>query len=161
MLRLRNTYDRYMTINQRLVIAVMGFVTPAIAQIDGLALSAELRAKYGPALKRETFSTPAGEMIVDYGATDRVCRIGLPPMAPDNRQPGMKSAKAMDDFLLELIPPARRGKELGRGVTMMGAPGISVVRYENVMISEMLQGQERTGITVRFPNESCPDRPDH
>jgi hypothetical protein len=100
-------------------------------------------------------------MIVDYGATGRVCRIDLPPAAPDNRQPGMKSAKAMDDFLLEPIPSARRGKELGRGVTMMGAPGISVVAYENVMIAEMLQGQRRTGITVTFPNESCPDGPDH
>jgi hypothetical protein len=150
-----------MTINQRLLIAVMSFVAPAIAQIDGLSLSAELRAKYGPALKRETFLMPAGEMIVDYGATGRVCRIGLPPVAPDSRQPGMKSAKAMDDFLLELIPSARRGKELGRGVTMMGALGISVERYENVTITEMLQGQRRTGIMVTFPNESCPDRPDH
>jgi hypothetical protein len=150
-----------MTLNQRLLIAVMAFVTPAIAQIDGLALSAELHAMYGPALKRETFLIPAGEMIVDYGATGRVCRIGLPPLAPDNRRPGMKSAKAMDDFLLELIRSGRRGKELGRGVTMMGAPWMSVVRYENVTITEMLQGQERTGIVVTFPNESCPDRTDH
>ena len=161
-----------MTVNRRLLIAVMGFAAPAIAQIDGHALSAELRAKYGPALKketskyrhtlkRETFLIPAGEMIVDYGISGRVCRIGLPPVAPDNRQPGMKSAKAMDDFLLELIPPARRGKDLGTIVTMMGLPGISFIRYENVMITEMLQGQERSGITVTFPNESCPDRLDH
>ena len=150
-----------MTVNLRLLIAVMGFVAPAIAQIDGHALSTELRAKYGPALKRETFLIPAGEMIVDYGTTGRVCRIGLPPVAPDNRQPGMKSAKAMDDFLVELIPPARRGKELGTMVTMMGLPGISVVTYENVTITEILQGQERSGITVTFPNESCLDRLDH
>jgi hypothetical protein len=150
-----------MTINQRLLIVAICFVAPAIAQIDGVALSAELRAKYGPAVKRETFLIPAGEMIVDYGATGRVCRIGLPPVAPDNRQPGMKSAKAMDDFLLELIPAARRGKELGHSITMMGAPGISVVAYENVTIAVMLQGQERTGITVTFPKESCPDGPDH
>ena len=154
-------YDRYMKINQRLLIAVMSFVAPAIAQIDGLALSAELRAKYGPALRRETFLMPAGEMIVDYGATGGVCRIGLPPMAPDSREPGMKSAKAMDDFLLELIPAAQRGKELGRGVTMMGAPGIRFASYQNVTITEMLQGQRRTGIMVTFPNESCPDGPDH
>jgi hypothetical protein len=150
-----------MTINQRLLIAVMGFVAPAIAQIDGLALSAELRAKYGPALKRETFLIPAGEMIVDYGATGRVCRIGLPPVAQDNRQPRMKSAEGMDDFLLELIPSARRGKELGRHVTMLGTVRISVVPYENVTITEMLQGQRRIGFTVTFPNESCPDRSDH
>ncbi len=154
-------YDRSMTINQRLLIAVIGLVAPAIAQIDGLALSGELRAKYGPALKRETFLIPAGEMIVDYSAAGRVCRIGLPPVAPDNRQPGMKSARAMDDFLLELIPSAQRGKELGRSVTMMGAPGISVVAYENVTITEMLQGRERTGVTVTFPNESCAGQPDH
>jgi hypothetical protein len=150
-----------MTINQRLLIAVMGFVAPAIAQIDGLALSAELRAKYGPALKRETFLIPAGEMIVDYALTGRVCRIGLPPVAPDNRQPGMKSPNAMDDFLLELIPSARRGKELGRHVTMMGTLRISVVQYENVTITAVLQGEERIGVTVTFPNESCPYRPDH
>jgi hypothetical protein len=150
-----------MTIGRRLLIAVMGFVAPAIAQIDGLALSAELGAKYGPALTRKTFLIPAGEMIVDYDATGRVCSIGLPPMAPDDRQPGMKSAKALDDFLLELIPSVRRGKELRRFVTWMGAPGISVVAYENVTITEMLQGQSRTGVTVTFPNVSCPDRPAH
>jgi hypothetical protein len=144
-----------------LLISVLGFVAPAIAQIDGHALSEELRAKYGPALTRETFLIPAGEMVVDYGPTGQVCRIGLPSLAPDDHQPGMKSAKAMDDFLLELIPSARRGKELGRGVTMMGAPGISFVRRENVTITEMLQGHERTGLTVTFPNESCPDRPGH
>ena len=44
-----------------MLIAVMGFVAPAIAQIDGRALSAELRARYGPALKGETFLIPAGE----------------------------------------------------------------------------------------------------
>jgi hypothetical protein len=82
-------------------------------------------------------------------------------VARDNRQPGMKSAKAMDDFLLELIPSARRGKELRGFVTTMGLGGISVVAYENVTITEMLQGQRRTGVTVTFPNESCPDRPDH
>jgi hypothetical protein len=60
--------------------------------------------------EKETFLIPAGKMIVDYVATGHVCRIGLPPVAPDNRQPGMKSAKAMDNFLLELIPPAQRGK---------------------------------------------------
>jgi hypothetical protein len=150
-----------MTINVRLLITVMSFVTPAIAQIDGFALSADLHAKYGPALKRETFLIPAGEMIVDYGASGHVCRISLPPMAPDSRGPGMKSGKAMDDFLLELIPSARRGREIGRGVTMMGAPGVSFVAYENVTITEMLQGRERTGVTVTFPKESCSDRHDN
>ena len=100
-------------------------------------------------------------MIVDYDATGHVCRIALPPLAPDHRQPGMQSGKAMDDFLLKLIPSAQRGRKLGRSVTMMGAPGISVVRYENVTITEMIQGQERTGITVTFPNESCADQPHH
>jgi hypothetical protein len=44
---------------------------------------------------------------------------------------------------------------------MGGAPGESVERYENVTIAEMLQGQQRTGITVTFPNESCPGQTDH
>jgi hypothetical protein len=72
----------------------------------------------------------------------------------------MKSAKAMDDFLLDLIPLSRRGKQLGGGVTRMSANGISSVRYENVTITEMLQGERRSGVVVTFLNESYSDRSD-
>jgi hypothetical protein len=67
-----------MRIDLRLLVAVIGFVAPATAQIDGLALAAELDAKYGPPLTRETFIIPAGKMIVDCGVTGHVCRIQLP-----------------------------------------------------------------------------------
>jgi hypothetical protein len=87
-------------------------------------------------------------------------RISLPPVAPDERQPGVKSAKAMDDFLLELIPYTKRGKELVRGVTYVGLAGRSFITYENVTINEMLEGELRTRVIVTFPKENCSDRPD-
>lgn len=61
-------------------------------------------------LARETFiPRPGIEMVVAYAANTRVCRIQLPAMAP-SRQPGVESAQATEDFLLELVPLAMRGK---------------------------------------------------
>src|ERR1700677_1911156 len=51
--------------------------------------ASQLRAKYGPAgcgtpLDRETFTiSPGLEIVVDYGADEKVKRIELPGTAPD------------------------------------------------------------------------------
>ncbi len=58
--------------------------TTAFAQLD----SSALRAKLGQPVNRETFHMPAGfDLIVDYGMTGQVCRIGGPDGdAPRDRQ---------------------------------------------------------------------------
>jgi hypothetical protein len=152
-----SAYDRAMSIDLSLLVAVFGVVAQALAQTDGLVLAGELRAKYGPPLARETFAIPAGEMIVDYSANGRVCRIDLPATAPEERRPEVRSAKGMDDFLLGLIPLAQRGKELKRLVTSIGLASVSAVEYQHLTISHVSQGQRQTGITVTFANEVCRD----
>src|SRR6185436_16287964 len=98
----------------RLVATFIGFVLSAFAQVDGAWLASDLRAKYGPPLAREVFTgRPGIEMVVDYAANGHVCRIQLPLVGP-GREPGLKTAQAIDDFLAELIPLTMRGKELGR-----------------------------------------------
>ena len=84
-------------------------------------------------------------MAVDYAANGNVCRVQLPPTAPD-------------DFLLELIPLSMRGKELGKMVEMFGVNSIRIIEYENVAISESYHGDQRTGVTVSFPKEQCRDK---
>ena len=98
-------------------------------------------------------------MIVDYAASGHVCRIQLPPFGPSSRQPGVTSTQAIDDFLVELVPPAIRGKELRRMMMAMGLQSISMVEYENVTIAELLNGSTRTEVTVTFKNETCPAPP--
>ncbi len=98
------------------------------------------------------------EMVVDYAASGNVCRIELPPIGPD-REPGVKSARAVDEFLLELIPMATRGRELRRWMTTAGLHSSSAVQYENITVSEGFEGQTRTGVTVVFAKEECRDRP--
>ena len=97
---------------------------------------------------------PGFEMVVDYAANGHVCRIQLPPVA-EGREPGVKTAQALDDFLAELVPVTMRGKELGRMVEAMGAASISQIDYENVTISELREGGRRTKVTVIFKNEEC------
>jgi len=126
-----------------------------LAQIDAPAFASDLRAKYGPPLARETFmARPDLEMVVDYAANGHVCRIQLPAVGP-SREPGVKTAQAVDDFLAELVPLTMRGKELGRMVEALGLPSVSIVKYENVTISETRQGERRTGVAVSFKNEEC------
>jgi hypothetical protein len=141
-----------------LAICVFGFAWSAFAQIDGARFASDLRARYGPPLARETFvARPGIEMIVDYATNGHVCRVQFPPVGP-GRESGVKTGQAVDDFLAELVPLAMRGKELRRLHTFMGAISMSSVEYENVTISESLQGQRRTGMTVTFRDEECQDQ---
>jgi hypothetical protein len=98
----------------------------AFAQIDGPKFAADVRANYGTPLARQTFLIPAGgEMVVDYAANGNVCRIKLPSIGPDDRQPGVRSPKAIDDFILKLVPLTLRGKELRRMAQQVGLSYLS------------------------------------
>lgn len=141
--------------NLSLFVSFAGFALSALAQIDGARFASDLRAKYGPPLARETFvARPGLEMVVDYAANGHVCRIQLPPLA-EGREPGVKTARAVDEFLLELVPIAMRGQQLLRMVEALGLPSMSHVEYQNVTISELWQGEQRTGVTVAFKREEC------
>jgi hypothetical protein len=97
---------------------------------------------------------PGLEMVVDYAANGHVCRIQLPPIA-EGREPGVKTAQAVNDFLMELVPMTMRGKQLLRMVEAVGLPSMSHIEYRNVTISELWQGEQRTGVTVAFKEEEC------
>jgi hypothetical protein len=133
----------------------------AFAQIDAARFAAELRANYGPPLTRDSltrdvvFTVPVGEMVVDYATSGHICKIRLPGMAPEEGHPGVKSTKAVDDFLLKLLPLSMRGKELRKMQGQQGLASVLWTEYENVTISEVSQGQGRTGVTVIFTNEKC------
>jgi hypothetical protein len=142
----------------RLLAIFIGFAISAFAQIDGAQFAADLHAKYGPPLARETFTVrPGFEMVVDYAANGHVCKIQLPPFAP-SPEPGVETTQAVDDFLAELIPLTMRGRELGRGQMNAGLTSVSIVEYENVTISETFL-ERRTGVTVTFTKEKCTERP--
>lgn len=142
----------------RLLAVFVGFVMSAFAQIDGPKFAADVREKYGIPLARQTFLIPAGEMVVDYATNGNVCRIKLPSMGPDDSQPGVKSTKAIDDFVLKLVPLNLRGKELRRMSQSSGLSSVSWVEYENVVVAEVRIGSERTGVTVTFTTEKCQDQ---
>jgi len=143
----------------RLFAAFAGFAMPALAQIDGAKFAADVRAKYGTPLSRQTFMIPAGEMVVDYATNGNICRIQLPPMGPEDRQPGVSSTKAVDDFVLKLVPLTLRGKELRRMAQFTGLHSVSTIDYENVVIADWLLGRERIEVTVTFTAEKCQDQP--
>jgi hypothetical protein len=112
-----------------LAICALDLALPAFAQIDGARFASDLRAKYGPPLARETFvARPDLEMIVDYAANGSVCKIQLPPVAqvPESN---VKTPKAVDDFLAELVPVTMRGKVLQRLHEASGLPSVSIVEY--------------------------------
>jgi len=143
----------------RLLAAFVGITTSALAQIDGAKFAADVRAKYGAPLSRQTFMIPAGEMVVDYATNGNICRIKLPSMGPEEGQPGVSGTKAVDDFVLKLVPLTLRGKELRRMAQIMGLHSVSTIEYENVVIAEGHLGLERIGVTVSFTAEKCPDQP--
>jgi hypothetical protein len=139
----------------RLLAASLWISASSFAQIDG----GTLRTKYGTPLARETFNVMTGvEMVVDYAANGHVCRIQLPPVAP-GRDPRISTTQAIDEFIAGLVPMTMRGKELNRMVFTSGPNNVSMIKYENVMISEVLQDIRRTGLTITFTKEVCRDQP--
>jgi hypothetical protein len=138
--------------------AFIGFAVSLSAQFDPDKFVVGLRASFGPPLTREVFSVPVGEMAVDYAANGHACEIRLPGRAPEEGT-NVISAKAVDDFLVKLLPLSIRGKELAK---ILGSEGIVngvTTQYENVTISEWSNGQTRPGVTATFTKEKCQDRP--
>ena len=141
-------------------ICCLGFALPAVAQLDSYAL----HAKYGSPLNRETFHLPAGfDLVVDYGATTRVCKIELPALLPSKEKISNTSEmkQHMYEFLAELVPSAIRGKELQRFAEMHGLLSLAYVEYEHVTISEAQNANQPWDdrITVRFKDYDCQTPP--
>ncbi len=126
-------YHRHMDAKRTLHLFVIfvGFAMSALGQIDGAKFAADLRAQFGAPLARQTFKIPAGEMVVDYAVNGNVCRIRFPSMAPEEKRPGVWSTKAMDDFVLKLVPLTLRGKELRRMASLIGLYSVSTIEYED------------------------------
>jgi hypothetical protein len=140
-----------------LAMCAFGFAGSALGQDDAARFASGLRAKYGPPLARETFAARPGiEMVVNYAANGHVCKIELPPIAPEGDS-GVQTPKVVDDFVAELVPSSVRGRELRQGpYVAMSTISMRSVEYENVTISELRQGPRRTAVTVTFKREACP-----
>ena len=141
-----------------LLLSFIGCSVSLWAQFEADKFVAGLRANFGPPLAREVFLVPAGEMVVDYAADGRACRIQLPAVGPEEGT-NVRSPKAVDDFLLKLLPLSMRGKQLGKMAEGMSLQSVLITQYENVTISESLHGQRRIRVTVTFTKEKCEDRP--
>jgi hypothetical protein len=140
-------------------ICCLGFAMPVVAQLN----SSALRSKYGPPLNRETFRMPAGfDLVVDYDATNQVCKLEVPALMPTNAKVSNSEEmkKRMYDFLADLVPAAMRGKELARSMFMSGMISMSSVQYEHVMIGEAQHADQPFArdntITVTFKNCETP-----
>ena len=55
----------------------------------------------------------------------------------------------------EVVPPSIRGKEVRSGVIEMGAVAFLLIEYERVTITEQLQNETPTSVTVAFKEEGC------
>ena len=90
-------------------------------------------------------------MIVDYSLTaNHACRLEFPGEAV-----GMNPKKLIDDIVAEIVPPSMRGKEKGKYTYVSGGFSVSTTTYENLAISEPMNGHDRTAVTVTFHNPDC------
>ena len=104
-----------------------------------------LREKYREPLPRETFQVrPNLEMVVTYGQAGQVCRLVLPDTV---------SKQIVDEVVDELVPPSIKGKEIGRGLKVIGGYSVFHVIYENVIIWKPESGP--TAITIAFRRPAC------
>jgi hypothetical protein len=139
-----------------LAFCYLALALPAAAQLD----SAQLRAKLGSPLNRETFHMPAGfDLIVDYGTNNQVCRIEVPSLMPTTEKVARASEmkQRMQDFLAELVPASMRGKELRQFNASTGASSVVSVEYEHVYVAEVQDANPfgNGPLTLTFKNANC------
>ena len=138
------------------VILCLGFAPVLFGQID----ASQLREKYGAPLARETFTiSPGFEIVVDYGPDQQVCRLELPAFALDKS--GARSSQRVDDALLELVPLAMRGKQVGALLDYASRASIKITDYQHISIGEPQDPDHpgwRTGVNVVFKREDCQRR---
>ena len=135
-------------------------VSSAFGQIDATTLRAKYGdpVNYGKRVNSETFKVRNNiEIVVQYGPSGQVCRIELPPgqsivgqVAPDGT-----TKQQVDEVLQEVVPPSMRGKEIRSGVIYVGAPSFLLIEYEHVTITELLQNETPTSVTVAFKEKGC------
>lgn len=136
-------------------LCILALTLPVFAQLD----SAQLRAKFGAPLRRQTFRVPPGfDLLVDYGAGNQVCKLQVPALMPADASKVQNTddmKQKMRAFLVELVPHSTRGKELGRLMSQTGAfSGIGFDEYEHVTVVETYRGSNDT-IAVTFKNPGC------
>jgi hypothetical protein len=135
-------------------------VSSAFGQIDATTL----RAKYGEPIKNgvplnsETFKVRNNiTMVVNYGPSGQVCRIELPPgqSIVGHAPPDGMTKQQVDEVLQEVVPPPMRGKEIRSLVEAVGAPSVLLIEYQHVTITELLQNETPTSVTVAFKEKGC------
>ena len=143
------------------ILILLVWVGSAFGQLN----SAELRARFGAPLDRETFHVGDGfDLIVDYSPGMAVCKMQVPSLMPSNEKVVnlVEQSRRMYQFLMKLIPETMRGKELGRRITATGINALVSIDYENMIITEPRRTGEDYGtiaITVRFKDSNCNPQP--
>ena len=141
----------------KLVLMFFALTLYTFAQLN----SADLRAKFGAPIERETFRVPQGfDLVVDYGSGMTVCQLQVPSQMPSDEKVRnlVTLNQRMYDFLTGLIPETMRGKELRRAVMISGINELLMINYENMTIAEPRRTGEQFGtgtITVRFKDPGC------
>ena len=136
-------------------------VSSAFGQIDATTLRAKYGdpINYGKRVNSETFKVRNNiTMVVNYGPSGQACRIEVHPAGqPTVRQapPDIGTKQQLDEVLQEIVPLSMRGKEIRSYVTYMGALSQWVIEYEHVTITELLQNETPTSVTVAFKQEGC------
>jgi hypothetical protein len=135
-------------------------VSSAFGQIDATTLRVKYGdpINYGKRVNSETFKVRNNiTMMVDYGPSGQACRIEVHPAGQSTvrQAPDLAMKQQMDEVLQEVVPPSTRGKEIRSGVIQMGAVSFLLIEYEHVTVTELLQGETPTSVTVAFKEEGC------
>ena len=142
------------------IAACLVLISSAFGQIDATTLRAKYGdpIKYGAPVNSEAFKARNNmTIVVNYGPRGQVCRIEVQPWQSTVRQapPDFAMKQQVDEVLQEVVPASMRGKEISSGVIEAGALSFLLIEYEHVTITELLQNEIPTSVTVAFKEEGC------
>jgi hypothetical protein len=140
-----------------LLVAVAGLAIPQSSQ--------ELHDRYGePDLERFAVR-PGISLTLQYGPDHLACQalIEAPqPLIRGDEQASLISSEGVSDVLEEVVPTAKRGKQIGKVTTQSGSIVAELTDYENVTImrttadSDTSSSNRDLRTSISFKRAACP-----
>ena len=143
-------------------VGLMIFVLTASVAF-GQMTTDSLRSKYGNPLSRETFTVRPGlQVIADYAASGRVCRLTFPASlnVAGDPPPTVVTIKRVDQALEEVVPTSVRGEQTNQMIASASSLSFYTTEYQHVSISYTVDANrpgQKGETTVMFKDETCMD----
>lgn len=123
-----------------------------------LSQSSDFHNRFGEPTAESFTAGPGISLTVQYGSDRLVCQALIDPpqrlLHGEEPVPNMSSDEVAK-IVEEIAPEHVRGKELNRTIVNRGSNQLTIIEYENAVITRLTHGDREMRATVSFKRDVC------